>query len=40
MSKCPIPGNGLKTFNCTCALSPWPTNSWCIYAQLWMDISD
>jgi len=25
MSKCPIPGNGLKTFKCTCALSPLPT---------------
>jgi len=24
-SKCPIPGNGLKTSKCTCALSPWST---------------
>jgi len=32
MSKCPILGNGLKTFKCTCALSPRPTESWCIYA--------
>jgi len=31
MSKCSIPGNGLKTYKCTCALSPWPTESWCIY---------
>jgi len=23
---------GLKAFKCTCALSPWPTESWCIYA--------
>jgi len=31
MLQCAIPGYGSKTFKCTCALSPWPTESWCIY---------
>jgi len=32
ISKCRIPGNGLKTFKSTCVLSPWFTENWCIYA--------